>query len=82
MPKTVILGATSAIAEQVARLYALPEQHLMLVAREQSALSAIANDLLVRGAGKVDTLVFDFSSLEGIEKLVEDIISVVGFLES
>jgi len=81
MPKTVILGATSSIAEQVARLYASQDQHLVLVARNSDALSDVASDLLVRGAGKVDTIVFDFSSLDGIEKLVEDVVAVVGRID-
>lgn len=78
MPNTVILGATSAIAERVARLYASPDQQLVLVARNQGALSAIASDLTVRGAEKVDTLIFDFSALEGIEKLVTEIFNILG----
>jgi len=81
MPKTVIIGATSSIAEQVARLYASQDQHLVLVARNSDALSDVASDLLVRGAGKVDTIVFDFSSLDGIEKLVEDVVAVVGRID-
>jgi len=81
MSNLVILGATSAIAEQVARLYAKHEQHILLVARNQDALSIVANDLLVRGAGKVDTLTYDFSNLENIEKLVEEIAVVMGRID-
>ena len=81
MSNLVILGATSAIAEQVTRLYAKPDQHILLVARNQDALSIVANDLLVRGTGKVDTLTYDFSNLENIEKLVEDIAVVMGRID-
>ena len=81
MSNLVILGATSAIAEQVARLYASSDQHFLLVARNQDALSMVANDLLVRGAGKVDTLSYDFSNLENIEKLVDEITTVMGCID-
>ena len=81
MSNIVILGATSAIAEQVARLYAGSEQHILLVARNHEALSTVANDLLVRGAGKVDTLAYDFSNLENIEQLVEKITAVLGRID-
>jgi len=77
MNKIVILGATSAIAEQVARLYAQPDQHILLVARNKNTMSVIADDLLIRGAGKVDCLAYDFSDLEKIESLVNAIGSVI-----
>lgn len=81
MTNLVILGATSAIAEQVARLYAKPNQRILLVARNKDALSVIASDLQVRGAGKIDTLIYDFSDLENIEKLVSDIALVMGSID-
>jgi len=73
MNNLVVLGATSAIAEQVARLYAKPDQHILLVARNQDGLNVISKDLFVRGAGKVDTLTYDFSNLDGIQSLVDSI---------
>ncbi len=73
MNNLVVLGATSAIAEQVARLYAKPDQHILLVARNQDGLNVISKDLLVRGAGKVDTLTYDFSNLDSIQSLVDSI---------
>ena len=81
MTNLVILGATSAIAEQVARLYAKPDQYILLVARNKEALSAIAGDLQVRGAGKVDTSIYDFSNLEEIDNLVSNISSVMARID-
>ena len=81
MPKTVILGASSAIAEQVARIYATSDQHLLLVARDTDSLSLIASDLQVRGAGKVDTYIYDFASLESIRKLANDTINILGNID-
>ncbi|MGD9386388.1 MAG: SDR family oxidoreductase [Thioalkalispiraceae bacterium] len=69
MSNIVILGATSAIAEQFARIYARPEHRLLLVARNEEGLAQIADDLRVRGAGQIDILRHDFSVLRESERL-------------
>lgn len=53
----VIIGATSAIAQEVAKLYAQSGASLFLVARDEARLHAVAADLRVRGAYDVDTFV-------------------------
>jgi len=58
MERVLVLGATSAIAQQVARLYAARRASLFLVARNRERLSAVADDLRVRGAS-VETAVAD-----------------------
>ncbi len=58
MTRVLVLGATSAIAQQVARLYAARGAALFLVARNEERLAAVADDLRVRGAS-VDTAVAD-----------------------
>ena len=73
MANIVILGATSAIAEQVARLYALPENDLLLVARNLDGLTEIANDLNARGARQVESLQFDFSELDNIDAICSEV---------
>lgn len=50
MQNVLIIGATSAIAEAVARRYAARGAALFLVARRSERLAAIADDLRVRGA--------------------------------
>ena len=59
----VIVGATSAIAIAVARRYAAGGASLFLAARNPERLSAIAADLRARGAGRVETHVFDADDL-------------------
>jgi len=49
-PRILIIGATSAIAESVARLYAARGASLYLLARDRDRGEAIARDLVVRGA--------------------------------
>lgn len=49
MHRILIIGATSAIAEATARLYAARGAHLFLVGRDATRLARIADDLRVRG---------------------------------
>jgi decaprenylphospho-beta-D-erythro-pentofuranosid-2-ulose 2-reductase len=63
MQRVVVLGATSAIAEAVARRYAAQGAGLFLVARSRDRLEAVAADLRARGAGSVDTAVADLSEV-------------------
>lgn len=53
MQRILIVGATSAIAEATARVYASRGAALFLVGRDIDRLAAIAADLQVRGAAKV-----------------------------
>lgn len=50
MKKILVIGATSAIAESCARIWAARGDELYLVARNKERLQVIAADLLVRGA--------------------------------
>lgn len=53
---TLIFGATSAMAEQTARLLAADGEQLILAARDPERLEVIATDLRERGAGEVRVL--------------------------
>ena len=57
----IILGASSAIAEAVARRFAAQGARLGLVARDHARLEAIAADLKVRGAGAVAARAVDLA---------------------
>lgn len=64
MKNWIIVGATSAIAESVARLWAARGYKLFLVARNETRLADIAQDLKVRGAASVDTFAMDANAFE------------------
>jgi decaprenylphospho-beta-D-erythro-pentofuranosid-2-ulose 2-reductase len=69
MNKILIIGATSAIAEATARIYAARNDRLYLLARNTERMQTLAADLRVRGAESVrcDTLeVNDFASHEAV----------------
>ena len=61
MKKVLIIGATSAIAEHCARIWATRGDELYLVARNEERVQTIATDLKVRGAAKVTTYCTDLN---------------------
>jgi len=64
MQKVLIIGATSAIAEAAARLFALRGDHLYLLARNQERLNILVQDLKVRGAASVQGASLDANQFE------------------
>ena len=65
----LIIGATSAIAESVARLYAIDKANFYLIARNEPRLTTMAHDLKIRGAASVVVATFnidDFSTHQAI----------------
>jgi NAD(P)-dependent dehydrogenase (short-subunit alcohol dehydrogenase family) len=66
-----IFGATSAIAQAVARLYAAEGARFFLAGRNADHLHAIADDLRVRGAPDVHVEVADFRSPESCASLCQ-----------
>ncbi|MEZ2419346.1 SDR family oxidoreductase [Luteibacter sp. RCC_6_2] len=81
MQKILIIGATSAIAEATARLYAARGAHMHLVARNEVRLKDIAEDLLVRGAGYVGHTPLDINDLAAHENVIEQSCSGLGGLD-
>ena len=71
MSKVAIFGATSAIAQAVARLFAADGARLFLAGRDPARLEAVAADLRVRGAAGVETAVAERADLAGHAALVE-----------
>ena len=73
--KIVIIGATSAIAEQCARLWAAEAPaELVLVGRDESRLATIGDDLHVRAPGaRISRLTVDFQDPAAIDALIHDI---------
>jgi len=75
MRKTLIIGATSAIAEATARLFAENGDALFLVARNKEKLGAIADDLKVRGASSVQTETLDVLEYERHQPVIDTAIN-------
>jgi decaprenylphospho-beta-D-erythro-pentofuranosid-2-ulose 2-reductase len=63
-PRVLLIGATSAIAQSVAREYARRGARLVLVGRRPEALATQAADLKVRGAAEVATAVLEATDID------------------
>jgi len=62
--KILVIGATSAIAEHCARIWAARGDALYLVARNEERLKTIAADLKVRGAANAHSHCLDLNDLD------------------
>jgi len=71
MKKILIIGATSAIAEHSARIWAGRGDTLYLVARNKERLNAIAVDLKVRGTSQIYTFCTDLNHLDSHATLLD-----------
>jgi len=66
----LIIGATSEIAANCAKIWALESCSFYLVARNKHKLSIIKDDLLLLGANKVYTFTIDLSLIDELEAMV------------
>ena len=81
MKRILLVGGSSAIGEQIARLLAV-NGTLSLTARNAVRLDAIADDLRVRGAIRVDTEKVDINKPCGLEGLLVRITESLGGLDT
>jgi decaprenylphospho-beta-D-erythro-pentofuranosid-2-ulose 2-reductase len=81
MQRILIMGASSAIAEACARLFAARGDAIMLAGRSDRRLQAIAQDLRVRGACKVETFVIDAVEHERFADLVASSLQGLGGID-
>lgn len=70
-PTVLIIGATSAIATEVARCFAQQGSRFFLAARSEERMTAIADDLRVRGAAQVETYSIDLTDLDGQQAMLD-----------
>jgi len=77
----LVVGATSAIAEECARLWAARGDALCLAARREPMLASIAQDLVLRGARKVAVEPFDVVARDTHEGLVTRAEDAIGALD-
>ena len=70
MKRIAIFGATSGIAQQVARIYALRGDSLFLAGRDAEQLGRIAADLRARGAAAAATFAVDFADIGQFDEML------------
>ncbi|MBN1688390.1 MAG: SDR family oxidoreductase [Candidatus Omnitrophica bacterium] len=78
--KILVLGATSALGYEALKHFAKDGDQFFLVARNPKRLETVADDLKVRGAGKVETLQADFNDFDRHPKLIAQAVSALGGL--
>ncbi|RDH80804.1 MAG: short-chain dehydrogenase [endosymbiont of Galathealinum brachiosum] len=78
MQNILIIGATSAIAEATARIYAQRGDKLYLFARNQERLITIAEDLKIRGASSIDYGQLDVNDFEAHENIINTVFKTFG----
>jgi short-subunit dehydrogenase len=81
MKKILIIGATSAVAENAARIWAKEGCLLFLVARSQERLEVISNDLIVRGAVGVDGFCMDLTQFDQQEAMLNAASAFLGGID-
>lgn len=74
MKRIIIIGATSSIAEQCARLWVKAPIDLTLVGRDQRKLNTIAQDLMTRSPqSQIKTKTADFEDTQQIRTLASEL---------
>jgi len=81
MHRVLIIGATSAIAQEVAKIYAADGSQIFLVARNSQKLEQVDEDLSVRGADSVEKLSLDLADIERHEEIVAAIDKLPGGID-
>ena len=69
----VIFGATSTIAESIARIYSKQGSNFILVGRNLKKLKFVCEDIKIRGANLVEIIQWDFFEEKKIEYLLDKI---------
>jgi decaprenylphospho-beta-D-erythro-pentofuranosid-2-ulose 2-reductase len=82
MTKVLVIGATSAIAEHCARIWANRGDELYLIARNEERLKTIAADLKVRGTSQAHTYCTDLNDMDGHAMLLDTAEAAMGGIDT
>jgi short-subunit dehydrogenase len=79
--RVLIIGATSAIAGETAKVYAHDGARLFLTGRNAARLASVRDDLRVRGAAQVDTAELDVARIADHREVIDAAIGTLGGLD-
>jgi short-subunit dehydrogenase len=79
--RVLIIGATSAIAAEAAKLFAEQGARLFVTGRDRAKLSAVSDDLRVRGASQVESVELDVTQLPAHGDVIESAVQRLGGLD-
>jgi decaprenylphospho-beta-D-erythro-pentofuranosid-2-ulose 2-reductase len=82
MRRILIIGATSAIAQATARLFAADGDAFFLVARDKEKVRAVADDLRARGAAQVTTTIMNVNDFDRHEAMVQEAFQCLGAIDT
>lgn len=82
MLKILIVGATSAIAQESARCFAADGAEIFLVGRNPEKLAVVKDDLIVHGAARVESYSLDLSNLGEHQTMIDVAIETLGGLDA
>ena len=82
MQRILIIGATSAIAQAVARLFAEKGNRIFLAGRNPDKISTLAKDLSLRGAIQVEKGLFEATDFDSHPRLIEESFNSLGGLDT
>ena len=77
----LICGASSGIGEEVVYQLAEVGARIMIVARRENRLVKVKEEALKRGSPKVEYIVYDFSDVKNVSKIVDKTINSFGRLD-
>jgi short-subunit dehydrogenase len=80
--RILIIGATSAIAQEVAKNFAMDKADFALVGRNKAQLASIRDDLLVRGAGRVELVTADLADLKAHAAVLDEAYGLLGGVDA
>jgi short-subunit dehydrogenase len=79
--RVLIIGGTSAIAAEAAKLFAEHGARLFVTGRDRAKLSAVCDDLRVRGASQVESAELDVTQLSAHRNVIESAVRLLGGLD-
>lgn len=82
MKKILVIGATSAIAEHCARLWAARGDAVFLVGRNNERLQMIVADLKVRGAAQAHSYCMDLNTMDGHAAMLDASEAAMGGIDT
>lgn len=78
MSKTLIIGATSAIAHETSKCFRQAGGDLFLVGRSEAKLAAVRDDLHARGSGKTESYLLDVVDVQRHPAMIDAAFATLG----
>lgn len=80
-PNVLVIGATSAIAIELLRIYAKDGAQLYLVGRDHDKLQAVGADLLIRGAGNTHIGELDIANFTQHPTVIDNVVNTLARID-